>query len=97
MEDAHHFNEIVIGMHWQVNVEDGVGRDTPERRLDAPLDLLIKPPITSTVPSRGALGTISSKRRARRISGSTFRSKPSSDSLIRKVCQKDVRCSSKNF
>jgi hypothetical protein len=65
MEDAHHLNEIVIGMHWRVDVEDGVRRDTPEGRLDAPLDLLpIKPPMMSTVPSRGALGTILSNQRS---------------------------------
>jgi hypothetical protein len=58
-----------------VDVEDGIGRDTPEHRLDVPLDLLpIKPPIMSTVPTRGAFGTISSKRHARCISGSTLHS-----------------------
>jgi hypothetical protein len=59
MEDAHNLNEIVIKTHWRVDVEDDVGRDTPEGQLDAPLDLLlIKPPVTSMVPLRGALGTI---------------------------------------
>jgi hypothetical protein len=73
MGDAHHLNEIVIRAHWRVDVKDGVRRDNPERRLDAPLDLLpIKPPVTSMVPLRGALGTTSSKWRAHRISGSTL-------------------------
>jgi hypothetical protein len=73
MEGAHHLDEVIIRTHWRVGVKDGVGRDTPEHRLDAPLDLLtIKPPITSMVPSRDAFGTISSRRCARRISGSTL-------------------------
>jgi hypothetical protein len=56
-----------------VAVEEGIRRDTPEHRLDAPLDLLpIKPHVTSTVPSRGAFSTISSKRRAHHISGNTL-------------------------
>jgi hypothetical protein len=45
MEGAHHLDEVIIRTHWRVGVEDDVGRDTLERRLDAPLDLLmIKPP-----------------------------------------------------
>jgi hypothetical protein len=53
-EDAHHFNEIIIGMHWWVDVEDSVGKDTLEHRLDAPLDLLpIKPPCHKHGPLEG--------------------------------------------
>jgi hypothetical protein len=70
---AYHLDEFVIGMHWRVDVEDGVGRDTPERRLDVLLDLLmIKLPYHEHGPSRGMFGTISSRRRARRISDSTL-------------------------
>jgi hypothetical protein len=72
--DTHHHNEIIIRAHWWVDVEDDIRRDNLERQLGAPLDLLpIKSPIMSTVPSRGMLGTILSRRRARRISGCTLR------------------------
>jgi hypothetical protein len=41
MEDAHHLDEVIVRMHWRVGIEDSVGRDTPERRRDAPLNLLL--------------------------------------------------------
>jgi hypothetical protein len=70
---AHHLNEAVIRTHWLVDIEGSVGRNTLEHRLDVLLDLLmIKLPITKTVPSRGTFGTISFRRRAHRISGSTL-------------------------
>jgi hypothetical protein len=38
---AHHLDEVVIMMHRQVVIEDNVRRDTPKRRLDVLLDLLV--------------------------------------------------------
>jgi hypothetical protein len=38
---AHHLDEVIIRTHWRVGVEDGVGRDTLERQLDALLDRLV--------------------------------------------------------
>jgi hypothetical protein len=41
MGGTHHLDEVVIRMHWWMDVEDGVRRDTPERQLDVLLDLLV--------------------------------------------------------
>jgi hypothetical protein len=56
MGDAHHLNKIVIRTHWQADIEDGFGRDNPEHRLDAPLDLLsIKSPCHEHGPLEGCV------------------------------------------
>jgi hypothetical protein len=53
---AHHLDEVVVRTHWRVDVEDGVGRDTPKRQLDALLDLLaIKLPRHEHGPLEGCV------------------------------------------
>jgi hypothetical protein len=53
---AHHLNEVVVRTHWQVDVEHGVERDTPERQLDVLLDLLaIKLPCYEHDPLEGCV------------------------------------------
>jgi hypothetical protein len=63
MEGAHHINEVVIRMHWQVGVEDGVRRNTPDQASPSQARSLrgahLAPSRPSGVPATSAAAPVS--------------------------------------